>query len=164
MKKNSIVICVGVLLLLVIFVQVFSSFNSIRDMDVYIFRDISECEKLESLDYKNAKIEYRERSDDKNFNSEMTIKSFYGAHFVSDELEFDIFAYEFEGNEDAKNYFKRATGKNVDLDRNYSASSGAFSFEVVVIDGNKAYIALASSKYTKELQNVLGEIFSVKLY
>ena len=163
MKKNSIVICAGVLLLLVVFVQVFFSFKSISGMDFYIFQDINECKKLESLDYKEVKIEYCESSDDKYFSSDMIIKNFYGAHFASAELKFDLFAYEFENKEDAKSYFKRATGKNDELDRNFLASSGAYSFKVVAIDENKAYIASTSNKYSKELQDALGTIFSVKL-
>ena len=162
MRKNILIACAGIVLLLAI-VQAFSSFSGISDMDVYIFQDINECKRLELLDYKNSEIEYYQVSEDENYSLEMIAEKFYGIRFVSDELKFDLFAYEFENGEDAKEYFRRATGKKEELDRNFLVSSGLLSYKVIAINENKAYIASTSNKYSGELQTLLSEIFSVKL-
>ena len=99
----------GVAILFLLFLLTISCGK--RSTDVYIFEDINECSNISNLTYSNGYvIEYENPNDDKYLKN-LVYNDFYVAVYESEELRFEIFAYEFDSYESAKKYFKNATGK-----------------------------------------------------
>jgi hypothetical protein len=82
---------------------------------------------------------------------------------VSDELNFEIFAYEFDSPAVAKAYFNRAIGENYDADVNYIAAGGAIKYELSVLYYEKAYHVNGYVKESELLEETLSEIFSKRV-
>ena len=134
-----------------------------QNMNYYVFDNIAECEKISTLGYANATLtSYDNPSKDKHLKS-LTYDGFYAAKYKSDELEFEIFAYEFKSAEFAQAYFKNATGKDDGLSTNFLVSSGMGLSEIFVIDNVRAYSVIVPSAQLEKMKEVLGYIFSVKL-
>lgn len=125
----------------------------------YIFSDINECYKFESG---TAKITMLDSSED-SYLKDLIFDKCYCAKYISKELEFTIFAYEFTDEMTAKEYFKNATGKQSELDRNFTTTSGMISYEANIIDGKNAYTVQTKNEYIKQLEAVLSECFTVKV-
>ena len=112
----------------------------------------------------DAQIQIYESPDkDKNIGN-LSYEKYFGAYYSSSELDFEIFAYEFENKDDAKLYFNQVTGKDEQRDQSFSASGGAITYRQVVLDGKNVYAAYSSSGNSEKLQEFLGTVFSVLLF
>ena len=132
-------------------------------IDYYIFSDLSEVKKLESSEQLGVTVVKLSSPDgDKNLG-DLKYNDFFAADYNSEELNFRIFAYEFENSDIAKEYFKNIKGSNDGLETNFLASWSLFGFSLTVIDENKAYSAYTSVAQAETLKGFLGELFSVKL-
>lgn len=135
---------------------------SVKGYEFYIFSDISECEGITEHKHDDAEITIYEAPDDK-YLKDLEYVKFFACDYSSSELEFEIFAYEFDSSEDAKEYFKNVTGKSNQPDKSFSTSKGMFRFRVVAIDDSRAYVAISPKKYDREVLSFLKEVFSVKI-
>ena len=131
----------------------------------YIFRDISECENIATLNYPNGQInKYDTPNADKKLKG-LSYENFFAADYTSDEVEFTIFAYVFKDVETAGKYFQNVTGKNNNGDKSFSTSLGMAFYENCVFVDNCAYRVTAKRKYAIEIENnVLPHLFSEPFY
>lgn len=134
------------------------------DNDYYIFSNISECNNFEINKDEDAKITYYTTPEKDSNLKDLEYDSFFGAKYLSLDIEFEIFAYEFKDSNSAKKYFNNVTGKNSEeLDTNFSASMGMTSYRLVIIDFKKAYIVQGPSSNAEAIQDFLKENFTVKI-
>ena len=151
-------VCVGLLLTLL------TACFSAEMLDIYIFENISECEKISQNKPEDATVEvYQSTEKDKKLDG-LQYESFFGAKYSSSELTFEIFAYEFQDTEEAHQYFYNHTGRESDRDTNFFGSGGMFSYDLVVIDGKNAYFASTSSGDVDEMYEFFSNVFSTKLF
>ncbi len=133
--------------------------------DYYIFQNIEECEGL-IPDYQSDIIveRYDTPSRDKDIKK-LTYSDFFGMKFKSDELEYEIFAYEFDNPEFALEYFNNCTGQkrtlNQGVNKTYSGSLGMFGqYDLVLVFENRAYKLNSPKNYANEINDLFGETFS----
>ena len=170
-KLTILIIAIATIVLSGFFVQIFKSINTYDEY--YIFAEIGECEKLLPSDQTNIKIEiYDTVSNDKNLQ-DLSYNHFFAMDYKSNSLQYEIFAYEFEDSDSALKYFVNVTGqtnyeKKLPLDDNdenklLSASSGMFSYRLVVVYKNMAYQIIAPKQYKSELHDLLSSTFSIRI-
>ncbi|MBO5879276.1 MAG: hypothetical protein J6Q68_01825 [Clostridia bacterium] len=133
------------------------------DVDYYIFENIEECEKIETLNFTEQKItKYENPEKDKNLKS-LQYEAFYGAKYESQELTFEIFAYEFATEEDAAAYFKNSSARKATDKSTFAGSRHAFSADFQVIYYNRVYSVRTTNKHMQAAKDALGTIFSIKI-
>ncbi len=141
--------------------------------EYYIFDQISECEQLIAVNQTDVKTDrYNDASGDKDAKG-LSYDEFFGMNFKSNELEYEIFAYEFEDNNAALKYFVSVTGKtsyekklpldSEDENKLFSASRGMAQYRIVITHQNKAYKIISSNKYEDEINELLSNTFSIKI-
>lgn len=173
MGSGSIAIISIVFVAIVVFALSYMLFTQPPSGGYYIFQDISECEQLIPNDPAGVTVD-RYDSPDKDANLKgLPYKEFWGIKFSSDEIEYEIFAYEFEDSDSALKYFVNETGKNSylkklplsedDENKNFSASKGMFSYRLIVIYKNRAYKVTAPSEYANSVNELFASIFSQKV-
>ena len=134
-----------------------------RISDFYIFNTIEECEIIESEKSENAIITiYDSPKTDKNLK-DLAYNQLYAVKYDSDELDFEIFAYEFSTSDSAKKYFENNTGIETELNTHYLASGGITKYKVVVIDGCNAYYATTAQKDYEEMMLYFEKVFSKQI-
>ena len=139
--------------------------------DCYIFQSIDECEALIPNDQSEVKIErYATPNADKDLK-DIPYESFFGMQFKSDEMKYQIFAYEFEDFESALKYFVNASGTSYSYEEDratieqydyalYFVAKNPLSCHFVVISQNNVYQLRAPNRYFDEIYAVLKDIFS----
>lgn len=157
-KKLFIISVISILLLLVIWLSITSSLTSGITEKIYMFSDINECNGFKDIE----KERYVNALKDNNL-SDLKYKKFYGAYCENQDFEFEIFAYEFENVDFAKQYYRNYI--NADTDRNtiYHLSSGHFLVTLLVIDENKAYIINTNVFDVKDVQSFISHKFSLDI-
>ena len=172
-KKNTIIVVSIVFVILIVFtIQIFSSLTQTPD-NFYIFNSISECEKLISVDKSNINVEiYDDNNKDENSKG-LLYNGFFGMNYESEELKYEIFAYEFEDANSALKYYVNVTGQknyenklplsSSDENKLLSASSGMFSYRLIVVCKNMAYQINAPKQYKNAIIELLSTIFSIKV-
>ena len=168
-KKIDVLGIVAVLIMLCLifgpgffnlFVYVLPNFE---DVDYYIFKNIEECEKIETLNFTEQKITKYENPDkDKKLKS-LQYEAFYGAKYESKEVDFEIFAYEFATEEDAEAYYKNAAGKEPTDKSTFAWSRHAYSADFEVIYYNRVYRVRTTNKHMEAAKDALGTIFSIQV-
>ena len=93
--------------------------------------------------------------------------------FRSSDLKYEIFAYEFVDSDSALKYFIQATGRNdykkefplsADQEnKRYSTSRGMFSYSLVVVYRNMAYLVNAPVEYANAVEKLLEDTFSYRV-
>ena len=156
MKKITIFICLFLGLLAM-------SSCSNKKMDYYIFQNIEECQSIISLNYTNGKAIVYDNPDNDIKLKGLKYKDFFAGKYKSDELVFEIYAYKFENSNETKRYFKNVTGKNTEIETNFSASKGLSQYRLIVIDGEYAYCVSTSKSNAQELIKALEDVFSKKI-
>ena len=111
------------------------------DLKAPMFSDISECVALEQADAEDLSVlRYDSPKNDKHLKG-LSYTSFYAAKYFSDGVDFEIFAYEFESEACAIEYFREASGQR--FTEGYSSENYErlvmFRYELVVYDGKRAY-------------------------
>ena len=160
MALRKKIVCFVLLVMVVIFQLSGCDFEI---PEVYMFADISECSNIGNLEYEGGTLtEYDTPNGDK-YLKKLQYNDFFAAKYESDKVDFKIFAYQFDNSETAQKYFINATGKDVDLETNFSASTGLFEYRLIVIDGVYAYTVFAPSSKYDEIEEVLSIVFTQKL-
>lgn len=159
MKKRSIIVVAALLLVSVGLIVLNYPFK----MSIYIFNDIDECKNLDDyFDRHVTIINHDSPKDDKNLGN-LKYTSFFAADCLSSNIEFTIYAYEFESSDAAKMYFKNGTGINIEREKGYNASSGITTFKLFVFAQERAYTVYCKNGDSKELIKCLQNAFSEKV-
>lgn len=133
-------------------------------MDAYVFKEIGECEALETSDRKDAKFEkYETPSEDKKLKK-LEYETFFGGKYSCDEFSFEIFAYEFKDSDTAKKYYENVTGGISGFDANFSKIARMSSFIMVVLNNEFSYTIYTSPHNAGAVQDFISEIFSLEIY
>ena len=170
-KRTILSIAIATIVLTGFFIQIFKSINTYNEY--YIFAEIGECDNLLPSDQTNVKIEiYDTVSNDKNLQ-DLSYNNFFAMDYKSDSLQYEIFAYEFEDSDSALKYYVNVTGQTSyekklpldDTDENklLLASTGMFSYRLMVVYKNMAYQIIAPKQYKAELHDLLSSTFSIKI-
>lgn len=171
-KKLPILLGLIVVLLLIVgFVIYMLSYSSPNEY--YIFQTIDECEQLIPTDQTDLIIEqYASPEKDKNLK-DLSFESFFGMKFHSNELEYEIFAYEFADSNSALKYYINVTGQNSyekelplsdsDENKRLSSSKGMLSYRLIAVYQNKAYVIVAPPQYEDTINKMLATVFSFQL-
>ncbi len=147
------IICIGICF------YVFPGFGTMFPRSsVCIYSDISECQLMSDENF----VLYDSPSADPNLDDLVYSSSFCGS-YISENMQFEIFAYEFIDDENAKSYFSNATGKIDSLDKNFTSSYGLRKYQLVVLEKNKAYTVTSPKKYSKKVESFLLNCFSNKI-
>ena len=139
--------------------------NVLLNLDVAIFANMEECKAIsQSVGSNGGFSVYEDVASDKAIRT-LKYTECYAGKYTCDNYDFEIFAYTFETTEDARAYFKNATGKkSKDMDANYSISTGLFSrVRIVVFDENRAYVVYTAKEDVTEVNAFLCDIFTKKL-
>ncbi len=128
----------------------------------YIFEDINECENIEKLKSDDATVTvYDTPSADKNLG-DLQYDDFYCASYESDDLDFEIFAYDFVDSDTAKEYFRKETGLHEIRDTHFLASGGT-KYRIIVLDDDRGYITTFKTHDLEEVKTFLTRVFSKKI-
>ena len=163
MKKKKIISIIIISVFVVFGIVKIFYLNSSDGIDCYMFASISECEKFESPNLTNGSFTKYNSPNDDTYLKSMQYASFYAGKYVSEELDFEIYAYQFNDVNDAKEYFKNATGKTINTDSSFSSSSGFRYYRLTAFDGVNAYTVIAEKSQLEEINNILNNVFSKKM-
>lgn len=141
--------------------------------EYFIFQTINECEQLIPADQNDLIIErYASPEKDKNLK-ELSYESFFGMKFYSNELEYEIFAYEFVDSDSTLEYYINVTGqksyeKELPLSDNeenkrLSSSKGMSAYRLIAVYQHKAYVIVAPKQYEGAINKLLATTFSCRL-
>lgn len=126
--------------------------------DIYMFESISELDSMENSFKEYGEVEKYSPSDDEYLN-ELEYKNSYLARYECDSYEFEIFAYEFQSTEDARQYYSNFEKDKIDEDvwRLYKNLSG----DVTIIAWNKSN--MYRMEYSKENEKPVSDLLSQSL-
>ncbi len=174
LSKKNLPILLGLIasfLLITGFVIYMLNFSSPNEY--FIFQTIDECEKLIPTDQTDLLIErYTSPEKDKNLKG-LSYESFFGMNIHSNEVKYEIFAYEFVDSNSALKYYINVTGQNSykkelplsddTENKRLSSSKGMFSYRLIAVYQNKAYVIVAPSHFEKVINKLLATTFSYPL-
>lgn len=156
--KRSIAILLSVVSLFIML----SSCGRLSD-DVYMFADLEECRIMAADESMQPYVTVYESPEKDKKLKELKYADFFACYYASDDLEFELFAYEFEEADAAKEYFAYMVGHNSPYDTDYLKSSGTFSYHSIVISGNMAYTVYTKASSQGMLNELLGDWFTQKV-
>ena len=147
----------GVIKLLLIFLLLFSlcSCKTI-EIDVHMFSNIKECQVIESLN-DNANVKIIASPDEDKYFKDLQFQNFFGCEYTSDDLTFELFAYEFSNADMAMSYFENSTGKGEDPNSTFCDSTGMLWFKRIVVKENKAYAVRCKKEYKEKMDKLADE-------
>lgn len=138
-----------------------SNFVGPKGNDVYIFADITECEGFSIREDIQFSI-YDTPIKDSNIGT-LSYERFIGGYYTLNNIDFELFAYEFNDSLSAKEYFSKTTGKSDELNTNFSINRGMLTYRLIVIDDKRAYTISSKAENGDEISELLAETFSVKI-
>ena len=134
-----------------------------KDFEVYIFSDLSECRTIEIEKPDGVQVTSYDSPAGDPYIKELIYNDYYACNYSSDEVRFDLFAYEFPDQATAQEYFKNATGKDTTKAVNFSDSQGLTTYRRVVISNNLAYSVLAKASDADASIEIINKVFSEKI-
>lgn len=102
---------------------------------------------------------YESPEQDK-YLKELNYDNFFACKYSSDDLEFELFAYQFQEMDSAKEYFNHIAGHKATDDTDFLKSAGMTSYKSVVISGNTAYAVYSKRSDVDKLNELLGYWFT----
>lgn len=155
MKK----ICCFVLSLALLFMNG-CSYREFIDRDYYIFKDISECEKIVENKSDDAVVTVMESPDGDKYLKDLSYDAFWGCEYEAEELDFTLYAYVFSDHTAACRYFQKITGKRDDRDKNYSFSWQMGSPRTILLSDNRVCVVYTSHEHETATYDYLNAIFT----
>lgn len=141
--------------------------------EYFIFENIDECEQLIPDSQSDLTIERYDTPDKDKKLKGLSYKHFWGMNYQSNELKYQIFAYEFVDSDSALKYYINVTGQksyekklplsNDDDNKLLSSAKGMSYYRIVAVYQNKAYLLIAPKQYAEGINNLLANTFSYKL-
>lgn len=151
-----------ILNLFLISVVTLSSCGVNKGREYYIFTDINECLNFEST-AEIIKVEKYDSTEKDEKIMGLRYNNFYGAKIECSNYQFEIFAYEFENDDIARQYFEVVSGKTYSSESAFFGSGGITSYALVVVDVNKAYKINTTSGDIEKVKVLLANVFSKKI-
>lgn len=159
-KVATVIVCVGLGLVLLLL-----AFSLIRiaNVDISIFATLDECDAFASKENEGAGFtKYQDASRDDKVKG-LPYADYFAGKYGCDQFTFELFAYVFENNDAAQEYFERVTGKNMGaLESNFSLSCGPLNASLVVVDNNQAYTVHMPTGDVRSVTQFLAEVFTIK--
>lgn len=160
LKFKKLLICV----LVPIFLLSGCENSNKSSYDLHIFSKIEECQNIQNSKFHNIDIKiYDSPEEDENLK-ELKYREFFACKYTLDDLTFELFAYVFEENNIAINYFKNVTGKENNLNPTFSDNSGMFSYRRIVISDNKAYLVSCRKKDKENVLKLINSSFTEQVH
>ena len=130
-----------------------------------IFGDISECEKIYDFDYTDVTIvRYEDASRDERLG-DLKYKEFFGAQYSSSEADFEIFAYVFESEDDASEYWSNTSSGFIENLRRGISHKSLLNMTHRTIKDNKVYVIYVQGfTHPGEIINSVNEIFTDEVF
>ena len=128
-----------------------------------MFSDIGECHAIENLNHNNADIKIYASTDQDRYIKDLQFQHYFGCRYTSDELSFELFAYEFSNDDTAMLYFKNLTGKDIDPNPTFCDSSGMYWFKRIVVKENKAYAIHCKKEHKDKTIELINSCFKEKM-
>ncbi|MBQ7968442.1 MAG: hypothetical protein IJ292_01285 [Clostridia bacterium] len=174
-KKSFIIIlvCASIIFIFIVGFIIYM-LKYFSPSEYFIFQNINECERLIPTEQSDLTIERYTSPDKDKYLKDLSYKDFWGMKLLSNELEFEIFAYEFVDSDSALKYYINVTRQNsykkelplsTDNDnKRLSSSKGMFVYRLVVVYQNKAYLVVAPSQYDDAINKLLSDTMTYKLF
>ena len=134
-----------------------------KDVEVYIFSDLSECRTIEIEKPNGVQVTSYDSPAGDQYIKELIYNDYYACNYSSAEVQFDLFAYEFPDQATAQEYFKNATGQDTTKTVTYLDSQGVTTYRRVVISNNLAYSVLAKASDADATIEIINQLFSEKI-
>ena len=133
---------------------------------VYMFQEIEECENLIHYEQIDSTItRYHDANIDPNIKG-FEYKSFFGMYYQSDNMEFEIFAYEFTNKENAFTYYAIVNEDeyiSLEKEATFTKVHGQNNYEIIVARSNKVYKLTTSNLMIDQIDKMLSTVFSIKI-
>ncbi|MBQ4115882.1 MAG: hypothetical protein IJD37_00750, partial [Clostridia bacterium] len=132
---------------------------------MYVFKDLNECKSLMSYEKIPSEIiEYHTPEIDANYHS-MEYNDFWGMRYKSNDIGYEIFAYDFASKDDALRYYIKSTGEAQLADKNSHGVKhiGQGEYQVIVIEGTKVYRLISSNMLVDKIDKMLAVVFSGRI-
>ena len=153
----------GVLVAIMVVIATVNA-NKARKYDLKIFNDITECKGFLELNDKDTEITVYDKPDADKYLKDLPYTEFFAAEYISKELKFEIFAYEFEDSILAEKYYENAVGNETTINPRYVISGNLRNTTLLVIDGANVYLASYSTKYKHNVESFFATKFNKLLY
>lgn len=162
-QKFLLVGCVSVVAITVLLVAI-ARFATLWNADVFIFSNIDECKTIENRSVGTGSFTNYQDSTQDDCLQGLSYISFYAGKYSSNQLKFELFAYEFDDVTSSRRYFENITGKNTErMEQNFSISSGMITARIVAYSNNHAYAVYCPTNNLPDVMQILEEVFTVKI-
>ena len=130
--------------------------------EVYMFENIDELENMEASFKKYGQVQKFSDSYDECLQG-LKYKKQYVAKYECDDFEFDIYAYEFETEEQAREYYINFAEDDLDINlwNLYFNSKGTVTS--MTINGVNIYRIVYQKNDEKAINTFLSECLSIKM-
>ena len=138
-----------------------------------IFQDLDECKQLMTYEQIPSDIYEHTDSEKDPYSRNLQYDSFWGMDYHSENMKYEIFAYEFLNKDDALRYYINVTGETdhankIPLDESdknplWLRIFGENSYQIVAIKENKAYRLQSSGLLTVTIEDMLTTVFSIEV-
>lgn len=156
-KKRLIVI-----LMIISLLVAYPSCRS-QNVEVHMFADLVECKAMASTSSNNSHIAIFDSPDEDKYLDKLPYTDFFAFSYASEELQFELFAYEFANQGDAKQYYKNVTGKDYQGTITFSDVEGMIYYRRIVVKDNMAFTVYAEPSEAKNVIKFINERFSIKV-
>ena len=159
--------CLGLSLMLVFLCgcsnsgfNLFDMFDEFDSMELYMFEEIEQCEKIVENKSEDAIVTVMETpSTDKKLRS-LPYEEFWGCEYASDEMEFTLYAYVFQDYDTASKYYRRAASRTSNDSIEFSISGNFFHYTNVMISDTRVCAVYTKGKHEKATRDYLNSIFT----
>ena len=161
--KLFVITCVvlfGIVVLAVFIHSICTAKDRLNSTDLDMFATIEECQQLETK--KEAGAEIYSVDFDYALKDLMPIRS-YCCQYTSDNMSFQLYAYEFAAEADAAAYFENETGKDNQPVVTFSAVSNPLNYNCIVRDHEKVYRYYCQTIWRDAVTAYINDCFSVDL-
>lgn len=162
-KKILLVVCVSVVAITVVLMAI-ARFATLWNAEVFIFSNIDECKAIENRSGETVSFTKFQDATQDDCLQGLSYISFYAGKYSSDQLKFELFAYEFDDVASSRSYFENITGKDTEqMEQNFSISSGMITARIVAYSNNHAYAVYCPTNNLPNVMQILEELFTVKI-
>jgi len=138
-----------------------------------MFQNLDECKQLMTYEQTPSDIYVHATPTEDPYSNNLQCKSFWGMDYYSENMNYEIFAYEFLTKDDALRYYINATGETdrankiplEESDKNivWLRTFGENSYHIIAIKENKAYRLQSFGLLTVTIEEMLATVFSIDL-
>lgn len=132
-----------------------------ENLDIHMFANLEECQRIKNMVIDNAEVIIYTSPVKDEFLKELEFREWFGCEYVSENLSFELLAYEFSNNDIAMTYFKNATGKKNDPNPTFCDSTGMRYFTRIVVVDNMAYTICCKKSNKENVVEFLNSWFTV---